>query len=42
LDRIRERFGTDAIGPASAVQGGRIRNVARGGQQWGPDWPETS
>lgn len=37
LDRIRQRFGTDAIGPASAVRGGRIRNVQRGGQQWGPD-----
>ncbi len=37
LDEIRERFGTDAIGPASAVQGGRVRNVKRGGQQWGPD-----
>ncbi len=39
LDRIRDRFGVDAIGPASAVQGGRIRNVKRGGQQWGPDAP---
>ena len=39
LDRIRERFGTDAIGPASAVSGGRVRNVKRGGQQWGPDAP---
>lgn len=39
LDRIRERFGTDAIGPASAVSGGRVRNVKRGGQQWGPDRP---
>ena len=37
LDEIRERFGTDAIGPASAVQGGKVRNVKRGGQQWGPD-----
>jgi DNA polymerase IV len=37
LDEIRERFGADAIGPASAVQGGRVRNVKRGGQQWGPD-----
>jgi len=37
LDRIRERFGADAIGPASAVQGGKVRNVKRGGQQWGPD-----
>ena len=37
LDEIRERFGADAIGPASAVSGGRVRNVKRGGQQWGPD-----
>lgn len=37
LDRIRERFGADAIGPASAVKGGKVRNVKRGGQQWGPD-----
>jgi DNA polymerase-4 len=37
LDRIRGRFGVDAIGPASAVRGGRVDNVKRGGQQWGPD-----
>ncbi len=37
LDVIRDRFGADAIGPASAVQGGKVRNVKRGGQQWGPD-----
>jgi DNA polymerase-4 len=37
LDVIRGRFGADAIGPASAVQGGKVRNVKRGGQQWGPD-----
>ena len=37
LDVIRDRFGSDAIGPASAVQGGKVRNVKRGGQQWGPD-----
>ena len=36
LDRIRDRFGADAIGPASAVRGGQVRNVKRGGQQWGP------
>jgi DNA polymerase IV len=40
LDEIRERFGSDAIGPASAVAGGRVRNVQRGGQQWGPDQPD--
>lgn len=37
LDLIRDRFGADAIGPASAVRGGRVRNVKRGEQQWGPD-----
>lgn len=37
LDLIRDRFGADAIGPASAMKGGRVRNVKRGGQQWGPD-----
>jgi len=37
LDEIRQRYGADAIGPASAVQRGRVRNVQRGGQQWGPD-----
>ena len=37
LDVIRNRFGADAIGPASAVKGGKVRNVKRGGQQWGPD-----
>ena len=42
LDRIRDRFGADAIGPASAVRGGKVRNVKRGGQQWGPDRPEAS
>jgi len=37
LDEIRERFGTDAIGPASTIREGKVRNVKRGGQQWGPD-----
>jgi DNA polymerase-4 len=37
LDVIRNRFGADAIGPASAVKGGKLQNVKRGGQQWGPD-----
>ena len=41
LDRIRDRFGTDAIGPASAITGGKLRNVKRGGQQWGPDHREV-
>ena len=37
LDEIRARFGSDAIGPASSVRGGRMRTVTRGQQQWGPD-----
>jgi DNA polymerase-4 len=37
LDRIRDRFGTSAIGPASALESGRLRLVRRGEQQWGPD-----
>jgi DNA polymerase-4 len=37
LDEIRERFGRDAIGPASSVRGGRVRTVSRGAQQWGPE-----
>jgi DNA polymerase-4 len=36
LDRIRERFGSSAIGPASALESGRLRVVRRGEQQWGP------
>ena len=37
LDRIRERFGAAAIGPASALESGKLRVIRRGGQQWGPD-----
>ncbi len=36
LDRIRDRFGSGAIGPASALESGRLRVVRRGEQQWGP------
>jgi DNA polymerase-4 len=36
LDEIRERFGPSAIGPGSAVRGGRMRVVRPGEQQWGP------
>jgi DNA polymerase IV len=42
LDAIRQRYGSQAIGPASAVTAGRVRNVERGGQQWGPDNPEET
>ena len=37
LDRIRERFGSSAIGPASTLESGRLRVVRRGEQHWGPD-----
>jgi DNA polymerase IV len=37
MDAIRDRFGTGAIGPASALEHGRIRVVRPGAQQWGPD-----
>jgi DNA polymerase-4 len=37
VDDVRGRFGDSAIGPASAVSGGRIRLVRAGTQQWGPD-----
>lgn len=37
IDAIRSRFGSAAIGPASAVEGAGLRLVRRGAQQWGPD-----
>ena len=37
IDAIRARFGSTAIGPASAVEGSGLRLVRRGAQQWGPD-----
>ncbi len=37
LDKIRERFGTSAIGPASALEDGALRVVRPGEQQWGPN-----
>ena len=37
LDRIRERFGNSAIGPASALDDRGVNVVERGAQQWGPD-----
>ena len=37
VDAIRRRFGTTAIGPASAVSDQGLRVVRRGAQQWGPD-----
>ena len=37
VDAIRSRFGSRAIGPASAVGDKGLRLVRRGAQQWGPD-----
>lgn len=37
IDAIRARFGTAAIGPASAVSADGLRLVRPGAQQWGPD-----
>jgi len=37
IDAIRSRFGSAAIGPASAVSAKGLRLVRRGAQQWGPD-----
>ncbi len=42
VDAIRKRFGTTAIGPASAVSDGGLRIVRRGAQQWGPDEQASS
>lgn len=39
IDAIRSRFGSTAIGPASAVTADGLRVVRRGAQQWGPDQP---
>ena len=39
IDQIRERFGSAAIGPASAVGPDGVRVVRKGAQQWGPDQP---
>lgn len=37
IDEIRARFGSEAIGPASAVGPRGLRVARKGGQQWGPD-----
>ena len=39
-DRIRDRFGASAIGPAAAVRAGRgLRSPVDASQPWGPDAP---
>jgi DNA polymerase-4 len=40
VDRIRRRFGEDAVGPASLVGNEGVRVKRRGDQQWGPDGRE--
>ena len=41
LDEVRAKFGSGAIGPASATVDGQLRVKRRGEQQWGPnDDPE--
>jgi DNA polymerase IV len=42
VDDVRRRFGPDAIGPASLVDGGRLRRTHRGERQWGPGGPASS
>jgi DNA polymerase-4 len=42
VDAIRKRFGTTAIGPASAVSDRGLRVVSRGVQQWGPGDPQDA
>ncbi len=37
MDRIRERFGDDAIAPAVILDDSGVRAKRRGDQQWGPD-----
>ena len=41
IDEIRARFGAEAIGPAAAVRGGRLRTTQRGQQAWGPSTAGT-
>ena len=36
MDRIRDRFGTDAIAPAVTLRDEGIQSKRRGDQQWGP------
>ena len=36
VDEVRQRFGADAVGPASLVGESGLRIKRRGDQQWGP------
>jgi DNA polymerase-4 len=41
-DRIRDRFGASAIGPAAAIRDGRgVRSPSDADQRWGPDASES-
>jgi len=42
VDRIRARFGEDAVGPATLLGGKGLRLKRRGDAQWGPGNPERS
>ena len=37
VDRVRRRFGADAIGPAGLIGARGLRTKRRGDQQWGPN-----
>ena len=39
VDRVRRRFGADAIGPAGLIGARGLRTKRRGDQQWGPNDP---
>jgi DNA polymerase-4 len=41
VDEVRRRFGSSAIGPASAVGGGPVRADAPHERPWGPDRPPS-
>jgi len=40
VDEIRDRFGSEAIGPAVTMVPGGPRPKRRGAAQWGPSAPE--
>ncbi len=42
MDEIRERYGANAIGPATLLDSGGLRRRRQGSQQWGPDSPHSA